>query len=326
MKATHISLILAILAHTPAGAVTTFTNGTTNFNDAANWDNGLPDNGAAAGGVDLDAVIAAGNTAVTTASYNANGNLHYNLDVLGTLTVASGHTVHLGGGNGYNTGTDLTVNGGTLNIDGKVMIIGGGAETNVTNGGVINLRSGGDLDERKNMNLTLGTLNIASDAVSANGIDHLNVGSGSTIHFDVASTSFSLLALGNDLDLSATGAILDLDITGATAGDSYTLFTTGGVVDGTFSAFNYTINDSLLATLDYSVTNELTVLIVPEPSSSALLGLGGLAAARRRRRARDGHPVEQQGGLRPPDPRLARVRPPRAPGDRRVSPLTGRGR
>ncbi|MCP5537409.1 MAG: PEP-CTERM sorting domain-containing protein [Akkermansiaceae bacterium] len=290
MKTTHIPHYLFAVFSLSLGsaqAITIFTNGTTDFNTATNWDNGLPDNDAAADGADRDAVIAAGHTAVTSASYNDSGNQHYNLDVLGTLTVSAGHTVHLGKGVGYNTDTDLTVDGGTLNIDGVMTVIGGGAHTYVTNNGTINVRSGGLLDSRKNLYLTLGTLNLAADAASTLGvIDHLDVGSGSMIHFDITSTNLTTMILQNDLDLSAGGATLDLDITGATAGDSYTLFATGGVIDGTFTTFNYTANDSLVATLDYSSPTDLVVHItnVPEPSSAALLGLGGLALILRRRK------------------------------------------
>lgn len=294
MKTINISLLVSALILNSAYATTTFTGGVsgtdTDFNDAANWNATLPDADAAADGADRDAVIPLGKTAITTASYGTGApERHYNLDILGALTIDDTHTVSLGDGSGWNTGTDLTVDGGLLNIDGTILVYGGGAHAFVTNGGIVNLNSGGDLEVRKDFNLTNGTLNIASDAAStASDIDHLNVGSGSTIHFDIATTDLTTMILQQDLDISAGGAILDLAITGATAGDTYTLFTAagGGGIDGTFATFNYSVNDSLVATLDYGVPGELTVDItaVPEPSSAALLGLGGLALLLRRRK------------------------------------------
>ena len=103
-------------------------------------------------------------------------------------------------------------------------------------------------------------------------------------------THSTILGQSLAVELGA-GANLNLNFAAApTTGSTFTLATdvsgfAGSV--GTFTNVNATgLGAGQSATVDYGTLNagELTVTIVPEPSSTALLGLGGLALVLRRRK------------------------------------------
>ncbi|MCP5537501.1 MAG: PEP-CTERM sorting domain-containing protein [Akkermansiaceae bacterium] len=138
--------------------------------------------------------------------------------------------------------------------------------------------------------IALGTLAVTADFAEKSD------GSTNTAVFDFYVGAFGGAATGVDIDANLTSqATIALDAVGqgstAAAGDNARH---NGVAVGTFDISGLTAGDEVwirltelrpggVTTGDLIVDN-LSVNIVPEPSSAALLGLGGLALILRRRK------------------------------------------
>lgn len=265
----------------PAFGTTTFTNAfDTDANNAANWSGGLP------AGAENDAVIDTGAIATTSANFNT-ANEGFNMTVNGTLNVSTDHTLDLGDGFASPANGNLIVNsGGIVNLSGRVLILGGGADTQLKEGGTINLLSGGQLDERKFLIMSGGTLSFELGSLGLNSTGFSLTGTAtSTLSFDIVGGGFTGAVFDTPANLDSAGGMnLFADIIGATAGDSYTILMANSVA-GTFDAFNYNIDSGLEANVSYTGTTAvINITAVPEPSSAALLGLSGIALILRRRK------------------------------------------
>lgn len=293
---TFLSLsILALLPHSSM-AVTLFTNPTpteTNFNNAGNWDNGLPDNTNGVG------TIAAGATAIMTANYlmsNDGSPSVTDIIVNGSLSTGANELQLRSGGVGRSP--DLTVNGMfTVNNGGTIDIAGASADLFLAGGGDMLVESGGTFAASKTVDLGSGSiLTFESGALmAASTNDELQLRNGSTIAFQIAGDGSHFTLNGNTLQVRlGTTPNLIIDFASApTIGNTFDLIT--GVSDftdyqgvgsgNTFDPANITVT-GLGAGQSYQLdyTNQLQLQIIPEPSSTALLGLGGLALLMRRKK------------------------------------------
>jgi hypothetical protein len=203
-----------------------------------------------------------------------------------TVTAGAGDTFQMGSGESFTIGSSGTVDvqSGSNNTN---MAIGQSSTSSVTvNGGTLNLNGPASLlfgnGASGNGTITLldGSLNInpgASLFVGRQGGTALITVSGGSASFGIL-PSFDVVAGGltgiGSLDFT-TGSTGSLTITGASlayyeglySGDDLTF---EGVNGGTFGDI-------------FTVSGE-TISLVPEPSSSALLGLGGLALILHRRK------------------------------------------
>ena len=221
-------------------------------------------------------------TTVLNAANAYNGATNVNA---GTLSLASGYT---------HTGTGAyTVQGGTLKIADGVDI--STHAMTISLGGVISPGNspGTAITGAQTWNDGGAYLWEINDMAGAKGVD----------------SGWDWLDIQGTLDISATFDILitsltnpgnvsgladGFDYTGLSYLDPYASFTiataTGGVTGFDASAFNLNDSSFLNPKVGWSIENIggdiiLNAFFVPEPSSTALLGLGGLALALRRRRA-----------------------------------------
>ncbi|MCP5537408.1 MAG: PEP-CTERM sorting domain-containing protein [Akkermansiaceae bacterium] len=286
-----------------AQAVTVFTNAVdTNFLNTGNWDNGLPDGSNGAGrlqgdaqlsadhdagssaivvgyGVDASLIVDSGVTLTTTnkvdvgrtSSSPATGTLTLNgtvdtpvLNVLdGTLNLAS--TVDL-------TGTTKIFNDGILAASGSIAMVANAgaelyfmAESDLTGGpGILQLRNGTALGFQINAAGNHAVIDGSSMQVRfANTVDLV-------VDFDTAPT------IGQTFDLM-TGVEKFTNFSGAEpSGRTFSNVTVNGL--GVGQSYNLIYNQ------DVADAGYLRLQVVPEPSSAALLGLGGLALILRRRK------------------------------------------
>lgn len=189
-----------------------------------------------------------------------------------------------------------------MTVNGKYTILGGGSLT-IGSTGVVNTSSTGTLDARKSTTIDHGgRLNLSSTAGVWVPQDKFSVGNGSTLHFDVFGGDVSTITGSTvNLGLHGTGSIISLDALNTGVG-TYDLITgiqniewfNGGtnVNDREFGVENVTnLGAGLAYDIFYDHTGgegarkiSLVITTVPEPSSSALLGLGGLALILRRRK------------------------------------------
>ena len=122
-----------------------------------------------------------------------------------------------------------------------------------------------------------GATGVGSNLVNNTVLSEASVADGFTFTFVLRDGSYDAFTTGL---LDDTGANFDLNLTNETLTDSDILpdfndFLTGGVG----------INGSIQGNEAGFTINSATVEVVPEPSSTALLGLGGLALLTRRKRA-----------------------------------------
>ena len=203
-------------------------------------------------------------TLATGATLNqTGGNIRSGLTIAGTANIS-------GGGSGLsNTGGYTVQNGGVLNLSGGLI---GSAELTVEDGGILN-QSGGDLGFNTHIE-SGGVLNVAGGdfgGTFAAGFAGIDILDGGTINF----TGSEFFINGEAIDTAGgVFVIADRDVA-----------LTGTLADG--SDINFTLNSTRALNDNFSNLFEagstVTVTVIPEPTSLALLGLGGLLLARRRR-------------------------------------------
>lgn len=239
-------------------------------------------------------VIGGGNADIA-ANIIQNGNIN-----LGLTVNSSGGVVTLSGANTYNR--DTTVTAGTLYVNGTHANGNFSASTTATGPGNYTVASGATLGGTGTVTFSGGsavtptaktvTVNgtIAPGSV-ANAIESLaflqaggwtaDVILGGNANFDINLTNdaFDELIVGNALTYGGT---LNVALTGVdAAGGIYDLFDFASQ-SGTFGTINVTgLGAGQSADFNYA-TGELSIL-VPEPTSIALLGIGGLLCVRRRK-------------------------------------------
>ena len=279
--------VVALLSLNAVQAATTWSGGTSDFGTAGNWDTGSPGNN------EQLATINNGDTVNLTTDYT--GTNTYNLIVGGNSTLNASAVF---------TATGLTIqNTGTVNLTDDALTL---PQTSTNNNGVgadgvLNINAGGTLsisggtqifNERSTIN---GTFQVDGSAATIR-MNQIGGGSG---NFDFIFDSGGISTITGDLGFSWLGiASTTVFVNGAAVAGtaaSYTLFN-GNAAGNTPSAGNFTIAglgaEGVGWTLD--ITNNasggandtvvLNVIAVPEPSSTALLGLGGLALILRRRK------------------------------------------
>jgi hypothetical protein len=259
-------------------AVTAWTGATDgDFGTASNWDTGLPGTGAA--------TIGNGNTVNLSTNYtttvdhlivNGNSTLDVSASVTAKLlTIQNTGTVNLTGGAFTLPKTSVSNNGGGLTIDA---------------GGTLNI-SGGDhiFNERSTIN---GTFRVDGSA-STIRMNQIGTANGDfEFIFDEGGVSTITGDLGFSW-LSIPNADVTVDGSGFSGIGSFTLFD-GSAAGNTPPPGSFTITglgaEGVGWTLD--ITNNtnpgpndtIVLTVLPEPSSTALLGLGGLAMMLRRKR------------------------------------------
>ena len=185
---------------------------------------------------------------------------------IGRLSNGSGVATVTGAGSTWNNLSSLNVGdegAGTLNIlDSGLVTVSN--TTHVRADGTLNIAGGGALETATLDHTHGGILAVELDAA------------GNTAPISI---STELLLDTSELTLTLASGLAPSD------GDSFNIFDfgAGATVDGEFSTLNL---PTLAAGLSWD-TNDLlvngSVSVVPEPSSLALLGIGGLCLLRRRR-------------------------------------------
>jgi autotransporter-associated beta strand protein len=226
----------------------------------------ITDSGAAAGTTTLNTSSSTNELYAGTITDGAVRALSYVKSGSGTQTL-TGNSTYTGvtvvdAGTLYMNGT-LTSSAVTVNTGGKF----GGTSSNI--GGGVTVNTGGTLAAGN----SIGTLGLAS--VDLNGL----------LEVEYNTSFIDLINVAGLLNLGANSAVSFVNLGGALDGVNNYVFASYGSLTGTFSAgaapAGYTI--------DYAYNNGVSsnniALVIPEPSSLLLGGLGALALLRRRRSA-----------------------------------------
>lgn len=285
------TLAAGMLAMTNAQAATTWT-GTTNsdFGTNSNWNNSAP------GQVDVDqlATINNGDTVNVTTDYTAPNTYR--------LTVEGGSTLNASGSftaTRFNIGASSTVN---LLSGSAFTLPSFGSPTN-SGGWTINgtLEMSGGTHAFNGRLFGSGTIRVIGDDADIH-FHQISSGSlGYEFEFDATGVS-SLIGGGTGIGGSGAGpfwsglgtSTLDVDgsLYSVIAGpQTYELFNTTITAASTFDLGNVNISGfahyydvSFEQVTEGSRSIKRLVIMAPEPSSTALLGLGGLALMLRRKR------------------------------------------
>ncbi len=226
-------------------------------------------------------------TAVTGGRANFTGNLTRDALATGTvdvLTKTGLGIVALSGSNNYQ-GTTL-VNAGTLLINGTLGNTG--ANVSVASGATL----GGNGTINRSGSLAAGGILSAGDMSGATSLaGTLAFGSGGTtsgltmlgtsvLKFDLQQSNFTVGGGVNDLvtvggALTLDGTLQVTELGGSLTNGTYTLFTyTGALTDNTLAIDSAFLTAHAGSTIDTSVANQINLIVVPEPSTVLLTGLG----------------------------------------------------
>jgi fibronectin-binding autotransporter adhesin len=240
----------------------------------------------------LGALKGTASTPILGGTNNAAGSPIYSVGALGLnttfagmiqqnagLTVTGGSLTLTNSADSYTGAT--TINGGTLfdncNISASAVGFGTAANSilggNGTLGGVVTVANGGIIAPGATAS-SIGTL-TASAGVTFTGAT-------AAYDDDINAAGLSDLLATTNLNLGTTST-LNVNVLDSTSGSPYTIATYSGTLTGTFATTNLPAGYSI----DYGTgTNSSITLIVPEPASVGLLGIGSLALLHRRRRNR----------------------------------------
>lgn len=286
MNIQNISLILLSLA-SPLSAATVYTNnngtGDSDFNNVANWSNGLP---------------GSGNEGSSTADGTLTGNFNNGGEpfMLNSTIATSSFTFAVGGAGDRLFIGDGTTGSLTINNGGALTAIGTNQDVRIgTNSGTGTLifENGSSLDMRKAVQVISGTLSLATNvATGQNGIQNqLLVGATGTLSYDIDGANYHTLQ-GSTLPLSLDAAsTLRLNFLSApTTGTTYILvddvseFGAGGTdTFGSVNAIGLGAGQSIQ--VNYNIASlRLEAQVIPEPSSIFLLSISGIGVLLRRRR------------------------------------------
>lgn len=278
-----IILTSALLSLGAAEAATTFTAAVdTDILNAANWDNGLP-------GVGNDGFI---NIDAGYSGLSQTGNITNG----GTVTVGNGATLTCNLDLAINSSTAvLVINDATLNatddifVQAGTLILNAGSVSSAVDDWQVNAAAGHAI-----INGGMHTAGDLFGTQSSTGGNLLEIFGGSinAARFDFSLNSTTTIA-GNSV-LSG-GSVIDAagvinfnnawsgswTVTTFTGSDWETLVTNGS---NGFQLNGVAVDSTIFAN-NFSVSGDGTTLtLVPEPSSSALLGIAGLVLITRRRR------------------------------------------
>jgi hypothetical protein len=223
------------------------------------WDDGAGDD-LWSSGANWDAPEVApvnGDSVVLTNTAQSRLDYAWTIESGQSLTGTSGFSDELVLEGGGSAGTLTLATGGTMDI--------GFMRPRFSSGGQFIIEAGASLT----------TDNYGLSSVSAT-ITYIADASGITL-WDSSAGQFQ--SGGDNL-------VLDLTNYDFSNGDSFTLVDYGTFTLGGQEFASVTIIGQALKSIDYgSGTNDSIILTVPEPSSTALLGLGGLALMLRRKRS-----------------------------------------
>jgi fibronectin-binding autotransporter adhesin len=230
-----------------------------------------------------------------TGTQTLNGEV--NLGATGTVTVSEGTLIFNGTSSGSNaTGSWTVENGATLSGSGTLS----GTAT-IGLGGILSPGNSPGTQTFDNLAWSNGGTylwEINADLASGGGEgadpgwDWINVTSDWDISGITTGFNIDITSLTNPGNVA--GLADGFDYTGLSYLDPYESFTilSFGTLDDTFDASLFTLNDSGFSNPKVGWSLEisgndlvLNAVFVPEPSSTALLGLGGLALMLRRKRS-----------------------------------------
>lgn len=212
-------------------------------------------------------------TVNSTSNIGGSGNINVTAAISGAggLNKIGSGTVTFSGTNTYDGATDiqagkLLVNGsnngtGAVTVQSGAILGGSGSIA-----GAVTANAGGTVSPGN----SIGTLTVASATINGTLLSEYDAtGSGSA---DVLAVS-GLLTLG-------ASSVLDLDALAGPADDGAYVIATYGTLAGTFGSVldlpsGYSIN--------YSYGGNSIAVVIPEPATLGLLGLGSLLGLRRRR-------------------------------------------
>jgi hypothetical protein len=260
------------------------------FNNTANWTNGIPAKGTNPG----EAVVGA--DATMTGNYEMKTSIDWWLRVNATLNTGAYELQLRSGSAGKNTYVE---DGGVLNIQngGLLDIAGTGADLFIAQSGTgtVNVENGGTLAASKAIDVSNGgLLYLQSGAIHGGMGDELQLRTGSTLKMGLNTAGdVATMSVGGQVRLG--NATLELNLEDDVGvGDSWTLINTSGgfynyngaLSNFTFSAVNVTgvaldVGESI--ELNYGA-NTLTATVIPEPAALGMVAAFGAGILFVRRR------------------------------------------
>jgi fibronectin-binding autotransporter adhesin len=265
-----INLNGGTLESTTGNTVTGYTAinvGNIKFSGLGNWSLGSsPVNLVAAQTITADT---AGTTGATIAgSLAGTSGLTVSSASTGILTLTNGNNAYTGATN---------FNGGTVYNNGKI------SASAVTVGSLGTLGGNGSF--------TLGATDngILAPGATAGTIGTLNFLGGLSLTGSSAAYDDDINEAGSSDDLAVTGNLnlglastLNVNVLDSTSGGPYTIATYSGSLTGTFAGLNLPAGYGV--SYGTGSNSAITLVVVPEPGSLAILSFAGMTLLRRRRR------------------------------------------
>ncbi|MFC4994914.1 PEP-CTERM sorting domain-containing protein [Rubritalea tangerina] len=293
MKKTTSVIAVALLSSLWGSAATIDWSGVSGtFTDAGNWTGGVApvldgtDNARVSSGSAIhngtggDLTISGGSQLILNGGdYGQTAGFWLNFQGGGSFSVTNGSTLQ-GTNNlrlrgvGGNAATH-TVDGGFVNAN--AWEVDDNQTVNISNGSVLSMNGTSSVNNNSVINLTASTLNVNNLDLRtyAGNSGFVNLFDGAQLNVNGAFTTTANAFVNFDTDSTAVMFLDNVSVT-----DVETLITNGqfgisGAIDTTTSNYALSVNGSGV---------DVQLVAIPEPSVSALLGLGGVALILRRRK------------------------------------------